>query len=216
MKNFIFSLFVAFLLLTIGCNSGPTKAVIETEFGDIVVELSDSTPLHRDNFIKLVKEGYYDDLLFHRVINNFMIQGGDPESKDAPLNQRLGKGSPGYTIPAEIGQLHYRGALAAARKGNSMNPEKESNGSQFYIVLGLEKIEESDLTNAQQRNGLTYSQAEIDKYMKLGGYPYLDNEYTVFGQVIEGLDVIDKIAKVEKIAGDRPKKDVKMKIKLLN
>jgi peptidyl-prolyl cis-trans isomerase B (cyclophilin B) len=216
MKNFIFSIFITSLFLTIGCKSEPTKAVIETRYGNITVELSDSTPIHRDNFIKLVKEGFYDELLFHRVIKGFMVQGGDPDSKDAPLNKRLGMSGPGYTIEAEIGLLHYRGALAAARKGGSGNPDKRSSGSQFYIVDGLESVSEKDVSNAKSKNGLNYTQEQIDKYKEQGGYPFLDNEYTVFGRVIDGMDVVEKITNVEKISGDRPKEDIKMKIKLLN
>jgi len=216
MKNFIFSIFIVSIFLAVGCKSEPTKAVIETKFGNITVELSDSTPIHRDNFIKLVKEGFYDDLLFHRVIKGFMVQGGDPDSKNAPLSKRLGMNGPGYTIEAEIGMLHYRGALAAARKGGPGNPDKRSSGSQFYIVDGIQSVSEKDLSNAQSRNGLNYTKEQIDKYRDQGGYPFLDNEYTVFGYVIDGMDVVEKITNVEKVSGDRPKEDLKMKIRLIN
>ncbi len=212
----IFFISLLFLFLFSSCNSGPRKALIETNFGNIVVELFDSTPQHRDNFIKLVKQGFYDSLLFHRIINDFMIQGGDPDSKNAPLSKRLGAGGPGYTIPAEIGALHYRGALAAARKGGPANPEKRSSGSQFYIVQGKKNLTREDIEKASKYTNMNYTQEQIDKYLKNGGYPFLDNNYTVFGKVIEGMDVVDKIAKTKTSLYDRPAEDIIMKISLLN
>jgi cyclophilin family peptidyl-prolyl cis-trans isomerase len=153
--------------------------MLQTTLGNITLKLYNETPLHRDNFVKLVESGFYNGLLFHRVISDFMIQGGDPESKNAPAGARLGSGSPGYTIPAEIMPQfkHKKGALAAARTNN---PQRASSGSQFYIV---------------QNND---------------GTPFLDEQYTVFGETIEGFDVIDKIACVQKDAADRPEVDVKI------
>ena len=237
------------------------KVKIQTTLGDITVCLYDETPLHRDNFLKLVNEGYYDGTLFHRVIKNFMIQGGDPESKDAPAGKMLGTGGPGYNVPAEILPqfIHKRGALAAARQGDEVNPERQSSGSQFYIVWGqtyndgqmkqlakqLQMQAEQqtfnrlasehrkeimelrrnrdqaglmDLQNdliaqtkalmAEQNFGLTPEQ--IEAYTTVGGTPHLDGQYTVFGEVVEGLDIVGKIQEVETLRGDRPKEDVKI------
>ncbi len=214
MKYLLPILFLVTILIASSCNKGKRQAVIETKFGNITVELSDSTPIHRDNFIKLVNDGFYDGLLFHRVINDFMIQGGDPESKDAPISKRLGANGPGYTISPELkGLLHYRGALASARKGPKGNPD---SGSQFYLVQGKKKLTEADLKKAEQYNKLTYTDEEKAKYLKEGGYPFLDNNYTVFGYVIDGMDVIDKIANVKKVPGDRPAENITMKIKIIN
>ncbi|HHH54474.1 MAG TPA: peptidylprolyl isomerase [Bacteroidetes bacterium] len=209
---FLFFLFLGFT----SCNSGPKKALIETNFGNIEIELYDSTPKHRDNFIKLVKQGFYDSLLFHRVINDFMIQGGDPESKNAPMTKRLGGKGTGYTIPPEFGELHYRGALAAARKPDQVNPGKESSGSQFYIIQGKKHLTEKDIEKAVEYNKMNYTPEQIKKYLEVGGYPYLDNNYTVFGKVIKGMDVVDKIAQVNKGMYDRPTENIIMKIKMLN
>lgn len=203
------------LIIVMSCGEqGVRKARIETEFGNITVELYNSTPQHRDNFVKLVKQGFYDDLLFHRVINGFMIQGGDPQSKNAAPGQRLGSGGPGYTVPAEIGAPHFKGTLAAARLGGPSNPEKRSSGSQFYIVHGTSQSANSLKAMASSK-GIEYNQAQIDKYVDVGGTPALDNDYTVFGEVIEGIEVVDKIAAVQKDGSDRPISDVKMKIVLL-
>lgn len=190
-------------------------ATIKTEFGDMKVELYNSTPGHRDNFIKLVNEGFYDDLLFHRVISGFMVQGGDPQSKNAAPGQRLGTGGPGYTIPAEIGAPHFKGTLAAARTGGPSNPEKRSSGSQFYIVQGT-KQSAAGLKGIAAQKGISYNDTQIAKYGDVGGTPMLDNDYTVFGEVVSGMDVIDKIAAVAKDGSDRPVKDVKMKIMMTN
>ncbi len=209
-------LFALLILATLsGCNNdSSTYALISTEFGDVKVKLYNSTPQHRDNFIKLAEEGFYDGTLFHRVIAGFMIQGGDPDSKTAPAGQSLGMGGPGYTVPAEIGALHLKGALAAAR---TSNPEKASSGSQFYIVHG-KPVTDAELDNIGQRAGRPYSDVQRQLYKELGGTPQLDFEYTVFGEVVEGFDVIDAIATVNTNpqAGNRPLADVKMTVKILN
>jgi len=214
MRYLQLSLLILTLAILSACNSGPTYAVIETEFGNMKVELYDSTPIHKENFIKLAKEGFYDDLLFHRVIKGFMIQGGDPKSRGAEPSARLGGGGPGYTIEAEIGSPHFKGTLAAARTGNAGNPEKRSSGSQFYVVQGSPQSE-AQLASTAKRKGITYTDSQRKKYAEVGGRPDLDMEYTVFGEVVEGMDVIDKLAAVETAPGDRPLKDVKMKIRIL-
>ena len=193
-----------------------TMVLISTNYGDMKAVLYDETPLHRDNFIKLVKEGYYDGTLFHRVIDGFMIQGGDPNSKTAKPNQQLGSGGPGYTIPAEFKQelIHKKGALAAARMGDNVNPQKASSGSQFYIAQG-KRYTSDELNMLSARMGKQFNQTQKDAYMNVGGVPFLDYEYTVFGEVIEGLEVIDKIAKVQKDRFDRPVEDVKMTISIV-
>lgn len=189
---------------------------LETDYGNMILKLYNSTPEHRDNFVKLVEKGYYDDLLFHRVIENFMIQGGDPKSKDAGATDRLGTGGPGYTIPAEFRDslIHVKGALAAARTGGPSNPEKRSSGSQFYIVQGR-VLTEAALQRTEAQKGIRYTKEQRDAYTTVGGTPFLDRDYTVFGQVIKGMEVIDKIAAVQTAAGDRPTKDVKMKMRLI-
>ncbi len=193
-----------------------TMILISTSYGDMKAVLYNETPLHRDNFIKLVKEGYYDGTLFHRVIDGFMIQGGDPDSKTAKPNQMLGQGGPGYTIPAEFKQslIHKKGALAAARMGDNVNPQKASSGSQFYIAQG-KRYTSDELNMLSARMGKQFNQIQKDAYTNEGGVPFLDYEYTVFGQVIEGLEVIDKIAKVQKDRYDRPVEDVKMTISIV-
>ncbi len=175
------------------------------------VELYDSTPKHKKNIVKLVKEGFYKDLLFHRIIKGFMIQGGDPESRGAAEGKRLGGGGSGYRIDAEIGAPHFKGTLAAARTGGSSNPEKMSSGSQFYIVHGKVQTD-AELDRFEQQKGFKYNADQREKYKTIGGAPALDNDYTVFGEVVEGIEVVDKIANVEKHPGDRPVKDVKMDI----
>jgi len=190
---------------------------ISTEYGDMVVKLYNGTPLHRDNFIKLVKGHYYDSLLFHRVIKDFMIQGGDPDSRNAAPGQMLGNGGPGYTIPAEFRKeyFHKKGVIAAAREGDNVNPEKASSGSQFYIVQGR-KWTNMELNTMEQRMGRRIPWEQKEVYMSIGGTPHLDGGYTVFGEVISGLEVIDKIAAVKTDQMDRPIKDVKMAITLLD
>ena len=197
-----------------GAADGETMVLIETDFGNIKAKLYDSTPKHRDNFIKLAKEGFYDGTLFHRVIPGFMVQGGDPDSKTAQPGQPLGMGGPGYTIPAEIGAKHYRGALSAARRGGAGNPEKESSGSQFYIVQNG-PVPPAQLEQMIAQRGLEYTQEEKDYYIKYGGTPFLDGDYTVFGMVTEGFDVIDKIANAQRDKSDRPLEDIKMKVSVI-
>ncbi len=186
--------------------------LISTDMGDITVMLHNETPEHRDNFLKLAEEGFYEGILFHRVINGFMIQAGDPHSRDAAPGERLGTGGPGYTIPAEIksGLFHQKGALSAARQGDQVNPERRSSGSQFYIVQGRSYSKE-ELNVMASNMGTTFTDEQIERYTTVGGTPHLDDDYTVFGQVIDGLDVIDKIAEVETGAGDRPVNDVSIK-----
>nr|MBS0037713.1 peptidylprolyl isomerase [Saprospiraceae bacterium] len=189
---------------------------IETEYGTILAQLYDETPLHRDNFLKLAEDGFYDGLLFHRVINGFMLQGGDPDSRDAEEGARLGMGGPGYQIDAEINNqfVHHKGALAAARMGDAVNPQKKSSGSQFYIVHG-NQVTEQVLKSTEARSGFNYSPDQIAIYEELGGTPFLDGSYTVFGRVISGMEVIDKIAETPTDQADRPKKDIKMQVRII-
>lgn len=190
---------------------------LKTTEGTIILRLSDSTPLHRDNFLRLVKAHYFDGLLFHRVIRNFMIQGGDPDSKKAPAHQPLGNGGPGYTIPAEFraGLFHRKGVLAAAREGDNINPQKASSGSQFYIVQG-KRFTDAGLDSVEtfRLKGRKIPSDHREVYKTLGGTPHLDGNYTVFGEVVRGLDVVDRIASVPTSQGedhDRPLKDVRIK-----
>lgn len=239
------------------------KVRITTSMGEIVVRLYDETPQHRDNFLKLASEGYYEGTLFHRVIKDFMIQGGDPESKGAPGGKMLGSGGPGYTLPAEIDAtrfIHKRGALSAARLGDEVNPQKESSGSQFYIVWGktyraaeLRQIEKqremqqvqqcfqalaaerrADIMNlrrtrdqaglmelqeqladmarrqCKENGGCRFTEEQAEIYTTLGGTPFLDGDYTVFGEVEMGLDVVEQIQNTPTQRGDRPKEDVRI------
>lgn len=240
----------------------PDDAIVElkTTMGDITVELYNDTPLHRDNFLKLVGEGFYDGVLFHRVIDQFMVQTGDPDSKKAGEGQRLGSGDPGYTIAAEIeypAHYHKYGALAAARTGDAYNPERRSSGSQFYIVTGRtmteRQVESMDLKRKNQEMEQVFQQLamqhrdsiqamqkagnhdgleslrlqliketeEIVKpadlpeqlkkdYVEKGGTPHLDGQYTVFGEVLKGMDVVEKIQKVATDEADRPKEDIRI------
>ncbi|MDP1622383.1 MAG: peptidylprolyl isomerase [Bacteroidales bacterium] len=193
MKKFIFAVLAIIFMFNLTSMSQTksdkkvVKFLIHTDYGDMKGILYNETPQHRDNFVKLVKSGFYDGTLFHRVISDFMIQGGDPDSKTAKPGQPLGMGGPGYTIPAEMNPQikHKRGALAAARTGGPSNPQKASSGSQFYIV-----------------------------HPEKGAH-FLDNEYSIFGEITDGLAVIDKIAAVEKDKSDRPVKDVKMTVKIV-
>lgn len=189
---------------------------IETSYGNMTVRLYNETPLHRDNFVKLVQQGFYDSLLFHRVIRDFMIQGGDPQSKNAGAGAMLGNGTTGYTIPAEFNPMliHKKGALAAARMGDQVNPKKESSGCQFYIVQG-NVWDTAQLQAMGRRFGKTFTPQQVAAYTTVGGTPHLDGDYTVFGEVVEGLDVIDKIAAVPCDRADRPKQDVRMKLTLV-
>lgn len=193
---------------------------ISTSMGDMEVKLYGETPEHTSNIVKLANEGFYDDLLFHRVINGFMIQGGDPKSKNASPTARLGSGGPGYTIPAEFNPkfIHKKGAISAARTGGPSNPEKRSSGSQFYIVQGkpipVSQLKQIENSINQKNPGLNfaYTPEQIEIYTTIGGTPFLDMDYTVYGEVIKGMDVIDKIANTKTAPGDRPVTDVKMKI----
>ena len=187
-----------------------------TNYGNIVLRLNDSTPLHRDNFIRLVKTAYYDSVLFHRVINRFMIQSGDPESKHAEKGQPLGNGGPKYTIPAEfrVTLFHRKGVLAAARDGDDVNPEKASSGSQFYIVQG-KKFTDAGLDSVEtyRLKGRKIPADQREVYKTIGGTPHLDQGYTVFGEVVSGLDVVDSIAAVPTSKDedrDRPLEDVRI------
>jgi len=204
-------------------NSKPKERLVEikTDYGTMIVRLYNSTPLHRDNFIKLVEQGFYDSLLFHRVIKDFMIQGGDPTSKLADSLAVLGGGSaPGDRIPAEFraNLIHKKGVLAAARDGN---PEKASSNCQFYLVQG-KKIDSTQLNQTYETRikpnapNFSYTKQQKEIYKRIGGTPFLDQNYTVFGEMISGLNVLDKIAHVPTKPGDRPIKDVRMKIKMLN
>lgn len=195
-----------------------TKVLLSTEYGNIKIKLFNETPQHRDNFIKLVKEGFYNETLFHRVIKDFMIQGGDPDSKNAQKGEYLGEGDVGYTIPAEFNTklIHKRGALAAARQGDNVNPQKRSSGCQFYIVQGRKfTTEEIEKIEKNKQGRIEYTDEQYKTYETIGGTPHLDMDYTVFGEVIEGLDVIDKIAAVKKDRKDRPLEDVKITIKII-
>lgn len=185
--------------------------LVETDMGNMTVMLYNETPQHRDNFLKLVNAGFYDGLLFHRVIKNFMIQGGDPESKDAKPGQMLGNGTLGYYVPAEFveGIIHKKGALAAARDNN---PQKASSSCQFYIVQG-NVWDSVRLDQMGPRMGKKFSSYQKQVYATVGGTPHLDGDYTVFGEVIEGLEVIDKIATVLTGLADRPIEDVKMRMR---
>lgn len=191
------------------------RKVIEivTDFGTMRAELSNLTPKHRDNFVKLAEEGFYNGLLFHRVMEGFMIQGGDPESRNAPANKQLGNGGPGYTIPAEFrnGLHHYKGALAAARQGGPINPQKASSGSQFYIVDG-NPVGDAQLNQHQSRMNFSYTEAERNYYKQNGGAHFLDQDYTVFGYVGEGMEVIDAITSqpTSSTNPNRPVKDIKI------
>lgn len=218
---------VVFLSFLFGANAqkvdkqrGNTDKVyyvkIETTYGDIVVKLYNETPKHRDNFLKLVKEGTYDGVLFHRVIQNFMIQGGDPNSRNAKKGEMLGNGELGYTLPAEFvpSLYHKKGALAAARQADQVNPEKRSSSCQFYIVQG-EKWNAEKLKRVETSMGKSFTKEQAEVYATLGGTPFLDGDYTVFGEVVEGLEVVDKIAAVACGPMNRPLEDVKMKMTII-
>lgn len=187
---------------------------IKTEFGECIVKLYNETPLHRDNFLKLTKKGFYNGTLFHRVIKDFMIQGGDPDSKTAKPDSLLGEGDVGYTIPAEFRDslFHKKGVLAAARDNN---PEKASSGCQFYLVQG--KIFTDEQLNSVEEKRLKFKIPEWQRqvYKNIGGSPHLDRNYTVYGEIIVGLDMVDKIAVLTTDKNNRPKQDVKMDITIL-
>lgn len=271
MRKLALLMFLAGLFINLSCGvsdkNKETIVQIETELGNIKIKLYNETPLHRDNFIKLIKEGVYTDLLFHRVIKGFMIQGGDPDSKNAEAGKQLGRGDLGYTIPAEINPkfFHRKGVLAAARQGDDINPEKRSSASQFYILQGkvyrpeeldtmqmkmeqerkinilqakikavepeLNKLgaegkqdelmarysalKEEALADAAKLPSLKFTEEQRKAYTTVGGYPKLDNNYTIFGEVIEGMGVVDAIAMEATDRFDRPQKDIKFTITLL-
>ncbi|MCD4709571.1 MAG: peptidylprolyl isomerase [Bacteroidales bacterium] len=189
---------------------------IETSLGDMIIKLYNETPHHRDNMIKLINDGFYNDQLFHRVIKDFMIQGGDPHSVGAEKGQRLGSGGPGYTVPAEFHKnlIHKKGALAAARKGDRDNPEQASSGSQFYLVQGRVLTPE-EINILTQRGVATFTEESAQIYTTLGGTPHLDGAYTVFGEVVEGLGILDSIASRPTDAYNRPIEDVIYSISII-
>ncbi|HCB61149.1 MAG: peptidylprolyl isomerase [Bacteroidetes bacterium GWF2_43_63] len=194
-----------------------TKVQISTSLGDIKIVLYNNTPQHRDNFIKLVQDEFFDGIIFHRVITGFMIQGGDPDSKNAKPKQALGSGGPGYDIPMEYNAANYhkRGALAAAREGDDVNPQKASSGSQFYIVTGR-LFTDKEISSIEKRRGFTYTEEQKETYRTIGGYAPLDKEYTVFGEVYEGMDVVEAISKVARDENDRPLEDIEMTVTIIS
>lgn len=211
--------FIAIITLVTSCKKKENLVVMETNKGNIELKLYDATPLHRDNFKNLVEEGAFDSLLFHRVIKNFMIQGGDPDSKHAEPGVLLGEGDRPYTIPAEFrleeGIFHRRGALAAAREGDDVNPEQRSSAMQFYIVWGkvfndeqLDYVQKRIDNYTDGRVNLTPEMREV--YKTIGGTPHLDGQYTVFGEVVSGLDVVDAIQQSATDTNDRPLEDVRI------
>lgn len=197
----------AILLLSISISSIAQKyrATITTTYGKIELFLYDNTPKHRDNFVKLAKEHFFDSTLFHRVIPQFMIQGGDPDSKHAPAGAPLGDGDVGYRVPAEINNVdfHKRGVLAAARDNN---PDKSSSGCQFYITVG-KKYTDAELDNISKRTGRVFTKEQREIYKTIGGTPHLDGNYTVYGEVTKGMDIVDKIVMQPRAVGDRPNAD---------
>ena len=190
---------------------GDARVVMQTTEGSMTIVLYGDTPRHRDNFLKLVAENFYDSILFHRVIRGFMVQAGDPASRNAKPGQFLGNGSLNYTIPAEFHHhlFHKRGALCAARQGDNVNPMKESSSTQFYIVQGR-VWSDRELRDLESRTGMHYSGEQLEAYRNEGGAPFLDGSYTVFGQVVDGLEVIDRIAGYQTDRNDRPKNDVRI------
>jgi cyclophilin family peptidyl-prolyl cis-trans isomerase len=213
MKKIILASLIILSATAFGARPKHQFVRLKTDKGECVILLYNETPLHRDNFIKLTREGYYDGTLFHRVIHDFMIQGGDPNSKNAQPGQMLGLGGPEYRIPAEIRPdlFHRKGALAAARDNN---PEKASSGSQFYIVQGAVLTDEQ-LDQFEASTGKKISPEQRNIYKILGGTPHLDQNYTVFGDVITGIELIDTIAAVETDSSNRPVNDVKITVTLL-
>ncbi len=207
------ALVVLFGSIQVQAQEAETIVQIDTDKGKIKVKLYNDTPKHRDNFIKNVNDHLYDGLLFHRVIKQFMIQAGDINSKDAPIEQHLGDGDLGYTIPAEIvfpKYFHKRGVLAAARVGDEENPERASSASQFYIVTG-KFFTEMELDKMEKEQGITFTPEQREAYMLEGGTPHLDGKYTIFGEVIKGMKVVDKIQFTETNAEDRPVENIRIK-----
>lgn len=222
MKRGILVPLVALVMATlVGCSQPqkPVRVVMKTNMGKIEMVLYDQTPAHRDNFVKLAEEHYFDGLLFHRVIEGFMIQGGDPDSRNAAPGQFLGNGGPDYTVEAEIRTpeiFHKRGVLAAAREGNDVNPERRSSASQFYIVWGEVQTPESlerVSSRAERLFGepLHFTPEQVEAYTTIGGTPHLDGEYTIFGEVTEGLEVVEAIQHLKTDRNDRPLDDVRIK-----
>lgn len=220
MKKLYFLAFFLFLGLMIsaqipekqmGQENAETLVEMTTNYGKIVLKLYNDTPLHRDNFIKLADEGTYNGLLFHRVIDGFMIQGGDPTSRDAEPGKILGDGTLGYNIPAEFrsNRFHKRGTLCAAREGDMVNPEKESSSSQFYIVQGR-VWSEAELDRMAAQMHKTFSPEQRKAYTTVGGTPHLDGDYTVYGEVVEGMEIVDKIAAAQRDRYDRPLEDIRI------
>lgn len=203
----------AFSLPGLQAQDTETLVLIDTDMGKIKVKLYNDTPLHRDNFIKNVKEKRYDGLLFHRVIKQFMVQGGDVTSKDAPMDKHLGDGDLGYTVPAEFvypKYFHKRGMLCAARTPDEDNPEKASSATQFYFVTG-KFFTAMELDKMEKEKGISLTTEQREAYMLEGGTPHLDGNYTVFGEVVKGQKVVDKIQFVETNENDRPTKNIKIK-----
>jgi len=210
LKNVCLLALMTLILSSCG-GDGFTYVKVSTDLGDMRFKLYNSTPKHRDNFIKLTKDGYYDGLLFHRIISGFMAQGGDPNSRGAAEGVPLGTGGPGYKVDAEIGAPHFKGTLAAARQGGPGNPLKQSSGSQFYIVQGTVQSDQQ-IDSSQARKGITYTPDQRERYKTMGGTMMLDMDYTVFGEIVEGMEVIDKLCAVQTAPGDRPLKDIKMTV----
>jgi cyclophilin family peptidyl-prolyl cis-trans isomerase len=209
---FIFAIcFTGFIFTSSLSADEQKKVILKTDMGDITISLYNQTDYHRDNFIKLVNDGFYDGLLIHRIIDNFMLQAGDPDSKNASKNKRLGGGSPGYTIPAEIlpEYFHKKGAVSAARTPDEYNPARRSSGSQFFIVTG-KKFSGEELKAYERQMSTRFSSEQKKIYTDFGGTPALDGQYSVFGEVIKGLDIVEKIGKVQTGKYDRPKKDIKI------
>jgi len=193
------------LLFVAACHKDPyTYARIDTNYGSIKIMLYNSTPKHRDNFIRLAESHFYDNLLFHRIVENFVIQGGDPDSRHADPSQILGAGDMPYKIVPEIGAPHLRGAVAAAQKSN---PQKLSSGCQFYIVVG-DSVTFQQLDIIEQTKNIRYNDAQRKLYQEIGGTPFLDNDYTVFGEVVDGMDVVDKISQAKVGLRERPQEDI--------
>ena len=221
MRNlkFGFCFFMLLSLSALGFSQPKKNAIVEikTDYGIIVLKLYNETPLHRDNFLKLSKENFFDELLFHRVIKGFVIQGGDPDSKNALPDVELGNGGPGYDISAEFDTTlyHKRGVLAAARENDDVNPEKKSSGSQFYIVVG-KLFTDAKLDSLETKYAKKFTPKQREIYKTIGGTPHLDGRYTIFGEVTEGMDVVDKIANLPTNKQDRPFKDMKMMVRIVS
>ncbi|MEP6615036.1 MAG: peptidylprolyl isomerase [Ginsengibacter sp.] len=194
----------------------PVKFMLITDSGTMILRLYDSTPLHRDNFKKLLQQHYFDSLMFHRIIKDFMIQGGDPDSKNALPGIELGNGGPGYSVPAEFDTslFHKKGVIAAAREGDAVNPLKASSGSQFYIVQG-KKYTDAEMDAIENAKNIKIPESHRVVYRTIGGTPFLDMNYTVFGEVESGMDVIDKIAGAARDARNRPLQDIRMKMEIM-